>query len=86
MNLTIEQLYDMLSEENPQLQIQIKEDGNLEVVAPTTFVENVEIMEQLEQHVMKIVYMAASMGMFLPSEMTEMLKNFAEEEENTDGQ
>lgn len=85
MKFTLEQLYDMLTEENPQLQIQIMEDGNMQVVAPTTFVENPEMMEELELHVMKITAMAAQMGMFFPSEITAMLENYTENEETNDG-
>lgn len=78
MNFTLDDLYNMLTEENPQLQIQILEDGNMEVIAPTSFTENVEMMEQLQLHVMKITSMAASMGMFFPSEITSMLQNYTE--------
>lgn len=86
MNFTLEDLYNMLTEENPQLQIQILEDGNMEVIAPTSFTENVEMMEQLQLHVMKITSMSASMGMFFPSEITSMLQNYTENGEIENGE
>lgn len=86
MKFTIEDLYDMLTEENPQLQVELLEDGNLSVVGPSTFVDNPELMEQLQLHVMKVTSMAASMGMFFPNEMTTMLKHYTENGDKEDGE
>lgn len=82
---TMEDVHDMLMEENPQIQIQILEDGNMEVVAPSTFVEDPELMEELQLHVMKIMSMAATMGMFFPNEMTAMLDKYTEIGDTKDG-
>jgi hypothetical protein len=83
MKFTLEELYQMLTEENPQLQIEILEDGNMRVVAPSTFLDNAEMMERLQLQVMKVTSMAAQMGMFFPSEITAMLENYTEENEET---
>ena len=74
--ITLDRLYDFLVEDNPELQIQIQEDGNLNIVAPTTLLENEEFMTELQETIMKVVVMGMSMGMYLPSELTEMLENY----------
>lgn len=81
MRFNLEQLYEMLSEENPQLQIEILEDGNISVIAPDQFLNDAELMETLQLQIMKVTSMAASMGMFFPNEITSMLENYTKTEE-----
>lgn len=78
--IDLDKLYDFIIEDNPQLQIQILEDGNLNIAAPSTLIENEEFMTELQETIQKVVVMGLSMGLYLPSEITEMLETYTKGE------
>lgn len=78
--IDLDKLYAFITEDNPQLQVQILEDGNLNIAAPSTLIENEEFMAELQETIQKVVVMGLSMGLYLPSEITEMLETYTKGE------
>jgi len=82
MKIDLKDFHDLITQENPELQIEILEDGNVRIAAPDHLLANKEFLQEIENRIHEVVNMALSIGLFLPSELTEMLTNYVKDDDN----
>lgn len=82
MKIDLKDFHDLITQENPELQIEILEDGNVRIAAPDHLLANKEFLQEIENRIHEVVNMALSIGLFLPSELTEMLNNYVKDDDN----
>ncbi len=85
MKIDLKNFHDLITQENPELQINLTEDGQIRIAAPEELLSNKDFLAEVENRVYEVVNMALSIGMFLPSELTNMIDSYISEGGNQGG-
>lgn len=85
MKIDLKDFHDLITQENPELQINLTEDGQIRIAAPEELLANKDFLAEVENRVYEVVNMALSIGMFLPSELTNMIDSYISEGGNQGG-
>lgn len=85
MKIDLKDFHDLITQENPELQIYLTEDGQIRIAAPEELLSNKDFLAEVENRVYEVVNMALSIGMFLPSELTNMIDSYISEGGNQGG-
>lgn len=85
MKIDLKDFHDLITQENPELQINLTEDGQIRIAAPEELLSNKDFLAEVENRVYEVVNMALSIGMFLPSELTNMIDSYISEGGNQGG-
>lgn len=85
MKIDLKDFHDLITKENPEIQINLTEDGQIRVAAPGELLANKDFLVEVENRVYEVVNMALSIGMFLPSELTNMIDSYVNEGGSKDG-
>lgn len=85
MKIDLKNFHDLITQENPELQINLTEDGQIRIAAPEELLSNKDFLVEVENRVYEVVNMALSIGMFLPSELTNMIDSYISEGGNQGG-
>lgn len=85
MKIDLKDFHNLITQENPEIQINLTEDGQIRIAAPEELLGNKDFLAEVENRVYEVVNMALSIGMFLPSELTNMIDSYVNEGGNKDG-
>ena len=85
MKIDLKDFHDLITKENPEIQIDLTEDGQIRIAAPGELLANKDFLAEVENRVYEVVNMALSIGMFLPSELTNMIDSYVNEGGSKDG-
>lgn len=78
--MTLDELYDILSDPDNGVSVEITEDQNIVINAREDLIP-VLIEQGIAQAVEKLVYLSLELGMFLPEEVFSTVKKYVDGEE-----